>query len=92
MTRRAIVSRVIPTPRCLAGFVANIGFGRGAHISPEFSESVNSFGFSVFFLCSFGFWLSNGVAKSENEFAQPEIEYTTGSASWGRNFEKSKFS
>ena len=92
MTRRAVVFRVISTPRCLAVFVANVGFGRGAHVWLKFSESVNSFGFSVFFPRSLGLWLSNGVPKSKNEFAQPELEWTTGLASWRRNFEKSKFS
>ena len=89
MTRRAIVSRVIPTPRCLAGFVANIVFMRRANIKPKCSESVNSFGFSVFFPRFVGVWLSNGVVKSKNEFAQPKIEWNKGSASWSRNFEKS---
>ena len=54
MTRRAVVSRVIPTPRCLAVFVANMGFGRGAHITQKCSESVNSFGISVFFFWFLG--------------------------------------
>ena len=72
--------------------MANMGFGYATHITQKCSESVNSFGFSVFVFCAFGFWLSNGVPKSKNEFAQPDLECTTGSASWSRNFEKSKFS
>ena len=92
MTRRAVVSRVISTPRCLAVFVANMGFGRGAHVWLKFSESVNSFGVSVFFPRFVGIWLSNGVVKSKNKFAQPKIECNTGSASWSQNFEKSRFS
>ena len=43
------------TPWCLAVFVANMGFGRGAHVWLKFSESVNSFGVSVF---SPGLWAS----------------------------------
>ena len=92
MTRRAVVSRVISTPRCLAVFVANMGFGRGAHVWLKFSESVNSFGVFVFFPRFVGIWLSNGVVKSKNKFAQPKIECTKGSGSWSRNFEKSRFS
>ena len=92
MTRRAVISRVISTPRCLAVFVANMGFGRGAHVWLKFSESVNSFGVSVFFSWFLGFKLSNGVVKSKNEFAEPKIECNKGSASWSRNFEKSIFS
>ena len=91
MIRRAVVSRVIPTPRCLAVFVANIEIICATPIGEKILESVNSFGISVFFMVS-GFRLSNGVVKSKNEFAQPKIEWNIGSASWTQNFEKSRFS
>ena len=81
MTRRAVVSRVIPTPRCLAVSVANIEIICATPLGEKFSESVNSFGLSVFFSWFPGFRLSNGVTKSKNEFAQPKIECNKGSAS-----------
>ena len=92
MTRRAVVFRVIQTPTYLAGFVAKIVFGNATHKSSKCYESVSSFGVFVFFSCSHGFWLSNGVPKSKNELAQPELECTIGLASWSGNFEKSRFS
>ena len=92
MTRRAVVSRVISTPRCLAVSVAIVEIMRATYSSRNFSESVNSFGVSVFLPRFVGIWLSNGVVKSKNKFAQPKIEWNTGSASWSRTFEKSRFS
>ena len=91
MTRRAVVSRVIQTPSGLAVFVANMKIICATPLGEKFLESVNSFGISVFFAWCLGLRLSNGVVKSKNKFAQPKFEWNKGSASWCRNFEKSRF-
>ena len=89
MTRRAVLpSRVIPLPGCSAEVDTRMDFGPSGCSSSNFSKSVNSFGFAVFFRRFSRPMLSIGAAKSPNEFVTKALDWTKG---WGhgpkiRNF------
>ena len=91
VTRRALVSRVIPTAGELAGRMACLDFGGAAPSTSKFSKPTNSFEQSGFFACALGFWLRFGVAKSENEFAEAPPEHTMGLVHEVEKFENRKF-
>ena len=58
---------------------------------PNFSKSVNSFGPAVFFSLFSRMWLSFGGAKSQNEFAAPELVEHQLPVMVSENFGKPKF-
>ena len=91
MTRRALVSRVIPTAGGLAGRMACQNLERSPSSRPEFSRSVNLFRDSRFFTCSFGLWLRFGASKSEYEFVAVALALTIGLVHEVENFENQKF-
>ena len=76
VTRRALVSRVIPAAGELTANMADIDFGVFAPSTLKLSKPVNSFGHSVFFPSPLGLWLRFGVPKSENEFVAPDLHCT----------------
>ena len=91
VTRRALVSRAIPTAGELAGRMACMDFGGAAPSTSKFSKLTNSFEQSGFFACALGFWLRFGVVKSENEFAEAFVEHTIGLVHEVKIFENRKF-
>ena len=80
VTRRALVSRVIPAAGELTANMADIDFGVFAPSTLKFLKSVNSFEHSVFFPSPLGLWLRFGVPKSENEFVAPDLYWNMGLA------------
>ena len=91
VTRRALVSRVIPAAGELPANMADIDFGVFAPSTLNFLKSVNSFEHSVFFPPPLGLWLRFGVPKSENEYVAPELHWTMGLVHEVENFENRKF-
>ena len=91
VTRRALVSRVIPTAGELAGRMPRLDLGRAVPFTSKFSKPTNSFEQSGIFACALGFWLRFGVAKSENEFAEAPPEHTTRLIHEVENFENRNF-
>ena len=91
VTRRALVSRVIPAAGELAGRMACLDFRPVAPSTSKFSKPTNSFEQSGFFACALCFWLRFGAVKSENEFAEALLEHIMGLVHETKNFENRKF-
>ena len=91
VTRRALVSRVIPAAGELTANMADIDFGVFVPSTLNFLKSVNSFEHSVFFPPPLGLWLRFGVSKSENEFVAPDLYWTTRLVHEVENLENHKF-
>ena len=91
VTRRALVSRVIPAAGELAGRMACIIFMAAALSNAKFSGCMNSFEKFGFFASAFGSWLRFGVPKSENEFVAVELGLNMGLVHGVENFENRKF-
>ena len=68
VTRRALVSRVIPAVGELTANMVGIIFSTSALSNAKCSKPVNSFDEFVFYVSGPGLWLRFGVLKSENEF------------------------
>ena len=71
--------------------MANIVLGGSVCSRSDFSKSVNSFGPAVFFPLFSRMWLSIGGAKSQNEFAAPDLYSNKLHAMVTENLGKSKF-
>ena len=91
VTRRALVSRVIPAAGKLTANMADIDFGVFAPSTLKFLKSVNSFGHSIFLPSPLGLWLRFGVPKSENKFVAPDLYWNMGLVHEVENLENHKF-
>ena len=72
--------------------MTTIVFGGSGCSRLNCSKSVNSFGLAVLFPLFSRTWLSFGGAKSQNEFAAPELDEAKLRVMVAENFGKSKFS